>query len=157
MRLFGKKVMDEREQMEMYREEHYAFWVLYWAQAVSLAIRKLILDEPFIDHAWEWGVFLAVSVWLIIISIRKGNYDYYTEPGWKSYLAYSVVFSLLFGAVAIGAGVYKGWIESVGDALLISVIEVPFLFVVCYGALAAVGTLAKRRRKKLEEAFDEEE
>lgn len=157
MRLFGKKKMDEREQMEMYRMEHYAFWMLYWAQAASLVVHKLILDEPFINHAWEWSVFIAVSVWLIIVDIRRGNYDFYTEPGWRSYLIYAVGCSLFFGAVAIGSGIYKGWIESAKDALLVGVIEVPFLFIICYGALAAVGTLVKRRRKKLEEEFDEEE
>jgi len=148
--------MDERERMEMYRIEHYAFWALYWSQAVSLVGHKLILDEPFMEHAWEWSVFLIVSVWLVIIDIRKGNYDYYTEPGWRSYLVYSVVTSLVFGAVGIGAGIYKGWIDSARDAVITGAVEVPFLFAVCYATLALCGTLAKRRRKKLEEAYEEE-
>ena len=32
MKLFhNKKVVDEREQMEMFRVEHYMYWLAFWA------------------------------------------------------------------------------------------------------------------------------
>lgn len=156
MRLFGKK-MDERERAEMYKNEHYAFWLLYCGQAISLIARGIFLGESFWNHAWEWGVFLAVSIWLVISDMRRGNYDYYTEPGWKSYLAYSLGFSLLFDAVSVAAGIYKGWIVSVRAACIAGMVEFVFLFALCYAGLAVCGTLSKRRRKKLEEELDDEE
>lgn len=156
MKLFGKK-MDERERMEMYQNEHYAFWILYIGMVVGLVGRSLFLGELLSQHIWEWLVFFVASLWLICADFRKGNYDSFTKPGWRSYLLYALIFSVIFTVVAVASSAYKGWIDSVRDAFLVGAIEFVFLFVLTYAAVAAFGELTRRRRRKLEESFDEEE
>lgn len=156
MKLFGKK-MDERERMEMYQNEHYAFWILYAGMAIGLIGRGLFLGEPFSQHVWEWLVFFVASLWLLFADFRRGNYDCFTKPGWRSYLLYASVFSVIFTVIAVASSVYKGWIDSVRDACLVGVIEFVFLFALTYASVAAFGELTRRRRRKLEESLDDEE
>lgn len=157
MKLFGKKkVLDEREQLEMYKNEHYAFWFLYVVLVVGLVVRTFFFDATLLEYAWEWFAFLAVSIWLVAADFCRGNYDYFTRPGWKSYLMYSVIFSVLFTAIQVAMGVYKGRIDSIQVGCMAGLTEFVFLFVLTYAALAVFGEATKRRRKKLEESYDDE-
>ena len=48
MRLFrNKKVVDEREQMEMFRMEHYMYWFAFWALLAGIFFQIIFLDAPF--------------------------------------------------------------------------------------------------------------
>lgn len=158
MKLFGKKkVLDERERMDMYRRGYYGFWVLWTAMAIGLVVRTALLEAAFLDFAWEWTVFMAVSIWMVAADLKSGVYDRFTEPGWKSYLFYSLVFSVVFTAVSLGGGVYRGWITTIRSACIAGLVEFAFLFLLLYVILAAYGVAARRRRRKLEEEFDDEE
>lgn len=156
MKLFGKK-LDERQRMEMYQCEHYAFWILYIGMAIGLVGRSVFLGMPVSRYVWEWIVFMAASIWLLFADFRRGNYDYFTKPGWRSYLFYTGIFSVIFTGISIAASVYKGWIDSVKAACVVGLVEFAFLFVLLYVTLAAFGELTKRRSRKLEEAFEDEE
>lgn len=156
MKLFKKK-MDERERMEMYRIEHYGFWILYAGVAISLIGRSMFLGESILEHMWEWIVFMVVSLWMLFADFRRGNYDSFTRPGWRSYLFYSGVFSVIFTMISLAASVYKGWIDSVRDAWIAGLVEFVFLFVLLYVTVGAFGELTRRRQRKLEDSLDDEE
>lgn len=156
MKLFKKK-MDERERMEMYRIEHYGFWILYAGVAISLIGRSLFLGESILEHMWEWTVFMAASLWMLFADFRRGNYDSFTRPGWRSYLFYSGVFSVIFTIISIAASVYKGWIDSVRDVCIAGLVEFVFLFVLLYVTVGIFGELTRRRQRKLEDSLDDEE
>lgn len=151
MRLFAKKNVDEREKMEMYRNEHYVFWFLWWATGVGILVRKYFFDVTFHQDAWIIAIFLIASVGLAYMDLRDGHYDYYTKPGWKSYLLYSIVFSLFFTALVLANGFRNGWYTSVQTIFVVGAVTEIVLFIFLYVLMVCVGTLTKKRRRKLEE------
>ena len=83
-RLFSKKkVVDEREQMEMFRIEHYMYWFTFWALLISILVQLIFMDALFRQVAGEWTVFLLMAAGLLIGELAGGHFDYNTRPGWK--------------------------------------------------------------------------
>lgn len=152
MRLFQwKEKVDERERMEMYRNEHYIFWFFFWALALKVLVYKLILMAPAREYIFELAILLIAAVWMGIMDFRDGHYDYHTTPGWKSYLLYAGGFSVFFTVFMVAGGVHQGWLGSAGEILMVGAIEFVVFFVILYGLMAMVGAITKWRRKKLEE------
>ena len=158
MRMFRmKKVVDEREEMEMMRVEHYMFWFVFWALLISIFVQLLVFRTTFAHVAGEWIVFMMMAVGTVIGEVKGGHYDYTSRPGFKSYLAWSAVAALAVAALTLFSGISRGYYQKPSDiviAVLINGIFTGGLTCIC---LAAVGTFVKHRRKKLEEELEEEE
>lgn len=95
--LFAKKV-DERQEMDLLKVEHYSFWLMYYLLLIEIVIQGIILDEG--DKIiGEWIVFMIVSVFALAGWIRKGVWSYQAKkvPGVKSYLRYSLLTAVLGG------------------------------------------------------------
>lgn len=158
MKIFKwKEQVDERERMEMYRNEHYIFWFFFWALAIKVLVYKLILMAPRREYIWELVILLIGAVWMGALDLKDGHYDYHTRPGWKSYLLYSVVFSAFFTVFMLAGGLHQGWLDGVSEIALVGVIEFVIFFVILYVAMAAVGAVTRWRRRKLEEKLLEDE
>lgn len=150
-----KKKLDEREIMEMYKIEHYGFWFMYWALLASIFIQFIFFDASIKQVCGEWVVFMIAAVASSIAYYRGGHYDYSTEPGIKSYLMYSVVFTIIFDViVAIGLYVHHNYYNITGFIITIVLFAV-MLFVVLFAALSIIGEATKKRRRKLEEQLDD--
>lgn len=152
-----KKVVDEREQMEMFRIEHYMYWFTFWALLISLFAQIIFMDAPFRQVAGEWGVFLLMAAGLLIGELAGGHFDYNTRPGWKYYLAWSLLAAAAASGLALLNGIVHGWYESVSDVVRPLFILGVNTFLITYAALAAAGTFVKYRRRKLEEEYDEDD
>lgn len=157
MRLFRKKqVIDERERMEMYKIEHYMFWFTFWALFVSIVVQMFFIGRDVKQVAGEWIVFMLMACGTALGDLRGGHYDYLSKPGWKSYLVYSLFGAVMTAVFTLVNGTVRGWYDSVGDMVLAGIIQGVFLFVVLFAALSFVGAWTKKRRKKLEEEFEDE-
>ena len=88
MRLFGKgKQADERERLEMYRNEHYIFWFWFWTLGMGVVAEKFIMKLPWHNYIVEFIIFLTGATAMAVLDLRDGHYDWYTEPGaagWRS-------------------------------------------------------------------------
>lgn len=158
MMLFGKKhVVDERERMEMYRIEHYMFWFAFWALLAAIFGQMIFMKASFVQVAGEWIVFMLMAVGTLLGELKGGHYDYISRPGWKSYLAYSVVGTIAVVFLMLANGIRQGYYRSFGDAALVAAVVGGTAFVIFYVSLAVGGELVKRRRKKLEKEFEDEE
>lgn len=160
MRLFRwKENVDERERMEMYRNEHYIFWFFFWALTLKILVYKLILIASWREYICELVILMVGSVWMVFLDFKDGHYDYHTTPGWKSYLLYTIGFSAFFTAFMVGGGIYRGWLENMREIVIVGAVEFAVFFAIIYATMAATGTITKWRRKRLEEELlkDEED
>ncbi len=89
MRLF-KKVVDEREEMEMMRVEHVMFWLVFWALLISIFVQLLGMKATFRQVSGEWTVFMLMAVGTTNGEGRGGPFVYTTPPGWKTFPLYFV-------------------------------------------------------------------
>lgn len=157
MRLFrNKNVVDEREQMEMFRIEHYMYWFTFWALLVSIFFQLIFLDASFRQVAGEWTVFMLTAVGLMTGDLAGGHFDYNSRPGWKYYLVWSLLAAALVVGITLANGIRHGWYETVSDVAMPLFFCGFFAFIFTYIALAAAGAFVKYRRRKLEEEYEDD-
>lgn len=155
-KIFAKKV-DERQEMDILRVEHYSFYLMYFLLVIEMIIQGIILNEG--DKIFgEWIVFMVVSAFALIGWIRKGVWSYQSRkvPGIKSYIWYSLIAGVVGGILGYCGGLR--W-NAGGLALMANIIIVAgFSFGLAFIAFLIVGSIARKREKKLElEAAEEEE
>lgn len=159
-KLFESK-LDERQTLEFLKSRKTALWIAYVMLLLSIIIQSWILGLSISYYAGEIIIFMAAGIYIIISDIRRGEWSDAgnMKPGIRSYLLWaagsSIAFSVIYGII-----MYIRYKETEGmKALLPSVgIFFIFIFLLSFGMLALVGTLTKKRRKKLDENFwnDEE-
>lgn len=130
MKLFNKKnVVDERELMEMFKVEHYVYWITFWALLISIFWQLFFVDASFSQIGGEW----------------------------KSYLFYSVMAAVAAGGITLIRGMmidyYKDWGMAVSAVGRMGINT----FLITFVLLALTGTYVKYRRKKLEDVYDDED
>jgi hypothetical protein len=152
--MFKGNKIDEREKMEMYKIEHYAFWLLYWGILISILVQMIFFDANFKSIAGEWIVFVLCSLSVSIAYAKGGHYDYFTKPGIKSSLIYSLIATLIYD-VLMGSYLYLNnhYYNTVG-LLFTMLFQTIFIFSVILVTLLLVGNYVKKKRKKLENEYD---
>ncbi len=160
MRLFKwKKVVDEREEMEMMKIEHYMYWFTFWALLFSIFGQLIFMKASFTQVAGEWTVFMLMAIGLLIGELKGGHFDYTSRPGWKCYLFYAMVAAVAGTLLVCVNSFMRGYFDKsdMGQILTASLITGVNIFILTYICLAAAGAFVKHRRKKLESEYDEEE
>lgn len=151
-----KKKIDERELMEMYKIEHYIFWFMFWALLASIFIQLIFFDFSVKQIGGEWIVFMISAIASSIANIKGGHYDYYTNPGIKSYLLYSLSFTIVFDVIiAIIFYIHYNYYNNMRGFIITVSLYGVVLFVVIFATLSLTGEAVKKKRKKLEEKFVE--
>ncbi|MGE4507891.1 MAG: DUF6773 family protein [Eubacteriaceae bacterium] len=154
-----KKVIDERQEMELYKIEHLFFWTVYWLLLAAIIIQSTFMEAPFIDWAFEWFIFMFASIGVLVGCYKKGQWDYYTKPTMKSYMLYSLAGSGLFTLIYTIASYFNNpYLKNNLLALFIfALVLFVFLFLLMFGLLALSGHFTKKRQAKLAQEFDEDE
>lgn len=154
-----KKVVDERQELEILRIEHVCFWIAFWALLISIIVQALFLQVPITQLAAEWIIFMICCVGVIIGCIKKGQWDCYSEPGIKSYVIYSLIGSFVFSILFAAAGYVKWESLRAHPFMFIAVVFIlfAFLFVGIFVAMILTGTAVKKRRQKLEKEYSDED
>lgn len=153
-----KKIVDERQEMELYKIEHVCFWLVFWLLLGSIIIQSMFLNAPFTQWAFEWAVFMICCVGVIIGCYKKGQWDYYSKPTTKNYLIYSLIGSGAFAVIyAITMFMNNDYLKDylLGLGLLTAFIFA-LMFALIFVALFITGTLVKKRQKKLEAEFSDD-
>lgn len=156
---FEKKV-DERQEMDLLKVEHFGFWLMYYMLLAAILIQSIFFEDGFRLAAGEWIIFMLISIICVVGWVRKGVWTYQSRkiPGVRSYLLYSIVtafgvgipFALLFAIK---------WSDTSFKSIAIRIIMmVAALFVITFPTFFIVGTIAKRREKALaEQNFDDDD
>ena len=154
-----KKVVDERQELELYKIEHVCFWILFWLLLGSIIVQSMILNAPFSQWGFEWSIFMVGCIGVIVGCYKKGQWDFYSKPTTKNYLIYSLIGSAAFAIIyAITMYINNPYFK---DNLLALGALTAFIFVLLFtlifAALFITGTLVKKRQKKLEDEFTDDD
>ncbi|MBU4439657.1 MAG: hypothetical protein L6276_14200 [Acetobacterium sp.] len=153
-----KKVVDERQEMELYKIEHVCFWIVFWLLLGSIVVQSMFLNAPFSQWGFEWAVFMICCIGVIVGCYKKGQWDFYSKPTTKNYLLYSLIgagaFAIIYAvAMFINNDYFKDHLPALGA---LTALIFAMLFALIFAALFITGTLIKNRQKKLEDEFNDD-
>lgn len=155
-KLFSKKV-DERQEMDLLRVEHYSFWLMFWLLAIEIVVQGIILDGG--DKILgEWIVFIVTAVFSVAGFTRKGVWSYQAKkvPGVKSYFLYSIVAGVAGGAISF-LGMFKRSHGNLQAVMAATIGTATGIFVISFIGFSVLGTITRHRERKLElEAMEED-
>lgn len=149
-----KRNMDEREVMEMYKIEHYMFWFTFWILLLGIIVQGIFCKADLKQIAGELVVFMVMSIISCVLYLRKGIYDTWSQPGIKSYLAYSIIFSLISTVMLIVRNYSYGYMRNVKDIIVVGLFFEVIMFGILFASMTITGEIAKKRRKKLAEKYE---
>lgn len=157
-KLFEKKI-DERQQADLYKVEHYGFWIAFYMLLISIIWQALFQDQPFSRWGAEWVVFMVIAVFEVAGCVKIGVWSPQADmPRRKENILWALGGSLLFSALNVAARYLaleeqqRNWI-ALGGMFIGSFL---ILFVLIIVGYTAVGIIFKKRRKKMEEMMDKE-
>ena len=145
---------DERQKIEAMHVASKAFWILYLGLVISIVVQVIFLGRGWSFIAGEFILMIIGMIYTTIGFCRRGIWDFITKPGVKSYLMYSFIASLF--AVPISIAYYFRANASLSDSLLMFAKSSASMFILCFVLLAVIGTLVKKKQKKLAEKFEDE-
>lgn len=154
-----KKVIDERQEMELYKIEHVCFWIVFWLLLGSIMIQTMVLNAPFSQWGFEWAIFMICCGGVLVGCYRKGQWDYYSKPTTKNYLIFSLIGAGVFAVIyAITNYMNNDFFKNdPGILFLLTLFMFALLFAFIFVALLISGTLVKKRQKKLEDEFKDDD
>lgn len=154
-----KKIVDERQEAELHKIEHYGFWIMFWALFAAI-MYQITFVENGVSMVWgEVIVMLLGAVVTIVGCMKKGLWNYGSDPTIKNYLFYSIVFTALYG-VLFAVEKYRNYDyfkENMKMLLISTGIYAGFTFVLTFALLFVCGTFVRKRRKKLEDEFKDDD
>lgn len=155
-RVKTKRIVDERELMEMYKIEHYTFWAMYGLLFVSIFVQLIFCGISFTQIAGEWIVFMIATIGSCYAFLKGGHYDYFLKPCMKSYLIYSLVGATL-SDILYSFIIYLqlNYHNTTGFILSVVIIWV-LMFAILFVALYIHGESVKKKRKELERQAEED-
>ena len=147
-----RKVIDEREELEIKRIESGAYYVFLSGLGIAIVV-QVFMFESLQYVAGELIVLLAGAGWAMVGYFRKGIWDCRTKPGMKSYIGYSLFFTLVYGIIILVMRFLSG--ADMLTSLRFAAINSIVMFFALFLLFALLGNIIKWRRKKLEQEFDD--
>lgn len=154
-----KKIVDERQEAELQKIEHYGFWIMFWALFAAIWY-QIIFVENGIYMMWGEMIALLLGSGAIIAGcLKKGLWNYGSDPSLKNYMFYSIIFTVLYGVLfAIEKyRKYDYFKDNMKELLISTGIYSVFIFVLLFTILFICGTFVRKRRKKLEDEFKDDD
>lgn len=132
---------------------------MFWALFVSIIFQIIFVNNG-TSLVWGEMIVLLISAATIVIGCcRKGVWCYTSEPTVKNYLIYDVFFTILYGVIfGVERYVHSSYFRENIKMFIITIgIFSVFIFVFIFVLLFISGEIVKKRRKKLENQFNDED
>lgn len=147
-----KKIVDERQELELMKVERAGFWILFLALAADILIKVLFLGVPVRSLIGENIAFIAGCVTIIIGCTKRGLWTYYSAPCLKDYLVHSIGGTLIFSLLLMAALFLKG----ARHVLSLTAVFAVIIFTVMFAVMALMGEYTKKKRDRLEKEYEDE-
>ena len=142
-----KSNLDEMQEQEMLKIEHYGCWMAYWGLLAAMVI-QMVMRVPGAQMLGEWIIFVIMSLYICIACMRKGIWDRRLKANWKTNLVISLLAAVVVAVLVVLSNPY---LSEPLDYVLVAGISGGFTFVLCFIALSLSMKLYKKRREKLDQ------
>ena len=142
-----KSNLDEMQEQELLKIEHYGCWMAYWGLLAAMVI-QMVMRVPGAQMLGEWIIFVIMSLYICIACMRKGIWDRRLKANWKTNLVISLLAAV---AVAVLVILSNPYLSEPLDYVLTAGLTGGFTFVLCFAALSIGMKLYKKRREKMEQ------
>ena len=142
-----KSNLDEMQEQELLKIEHYGCWMAYWGLLAAMVI-QMVMRVPGAQMLGEWIIFVIMSLYICVACMRKGIWDRRLKANWKTNLVISLLAAV---AVAVLVVLSNPYLSEPLDYVLTAGLTGGFTFVLCFAALSISMKLYKKRREKLEQ------
>lgn len=155
-----KTEIDERQQADLNRVTATGYWIAFYLLLLAIVVEGPILRKPFVEWAVEWGVFMILAIYEVIVCVRIGVWaPNVKQPTMKSCVIWSLTGGFLFSAV-VNVTNYCRWEEQQRTAwnFILSFLVI-FIWMSMAIFIAYLITLAifMRRQKKVDDAMKQED
>ncbi len=151
----NKNILDERQEQILLRIEHNGCWLAFWGLLAAIIV-QLILDVDFRNLAGEWIVFMLLSLYLSVGSIRQGIWDRRLKPDVSSIVVNSLISALALGILGFVLTVRR-FPDKILGSMAAGIVYAVMAFVVCFVVMQLFACEFKRKQSKLEEEPSEGE
>ena len=155
MKRFFRKVVDERQELEMMKVERIGFYVMVYSLAIVMFVQMLVFNANITDVIGSFIVLFIGAIWILIGCYRKGLYDYYSNPGLKSY-AFIGGLTFIVSIILMFITLYVVFDRPLVSSLLNSVFHSFFIAAPTFIFMALYGEAIKKRRIKLQQKYKDE-
>lgn len=142
-----KSNLDEMQEQEMLKIEHYGCWMAYWGLLAAMVI-QMVMRVPGAQMLGEWIIFVIMSLYICIACMRKGIWDRRLKANWKTNLVISLLAAVVVAVLVVLSNPY---LSEPLDYVLTAGLTGGFTFVLCFAALSIGMKLYKKRREKLDQ------
>ena len=150
-----RKIVDEREEIEIRRIESSAYYVLVFSLGIAIIVQAFVFGSA--EHVvGELIVLLVGTGWAFFWSFRKGVWDYRTKPGIKVYIICSLITALAYVIISTLFRYFRSDTDLL-TCLRYAALNSIVWFSVVFLSMTFHGTITKQRRKKLEQKFEDAE
>lgn len=156
MKWFQKNNLDEMQELKLLKIESKGFWIGFWGLFLSLAVQAFLYGPGNAGETavGEFIVFLCMALYLVGGCLRNGIWDRRLQAT----PAVNIGFSLLGAAVTalFNAIVSYRTYQSVSGAVAVFIVYFFMVGVVLSVTICTCSALYHRRKRQLEEEYDDE-
>lgn len=154
-----RKVVDERQERELLTIEHVVFWIVFGGLLISVVVQTMFMEVPFQQVLPELVIFMVCCVGVLVGCVKKGQWDFWTQPTVKTYAVTAAIGSMVFGLI-FGVSLYVrdtgNWEGHIWLLILVTVVNIMFMFGVIFALSAIFGEMVNKKRRKLADAYEDE-
>lgn len=122
-----KKIIDERQERDMLLVEHYGFWFAFYSLLAIILIQSIIGKS--LDYfIYEWGIFMILTLFVIIGFAKKGIWRPTAKPSQKEYISTAAIMFI----VAIGLLLCIQWVRKVSLTMELFILDVGIALLVAF-------------------------
>ena len=152
MKMF-RKILDERQELEAMRVERGTCWFFFFGLMAAMIVQMFFFGDDFARTAGELVVFVVGCTWMTVGYIRRGIWSYFSTPGMKSYILYSIAVGVIFGPIPPLMRYFRED-APFSNCLRSFAIDFIVIFILSFILMLLFGAVTKARQRKLQKKYD---
>lgn len=150
-----KKVVDEREELEILRIEHIGFYSMFYGVAALILLRTMFPEFSFISNYGMDAILLIGATIVLVGCCKKGVWSCNIRPTNKSNLIISILSSIGY-SIILFVILFKNTETTMTSLMITCGAFCVGIFLLTIILLTVLKKIVIDRKKKLEDDFEDD-